>query len=191
MLASRARRSLSSAGLILAAFAFAGGLAACSSAPDADATDDLVSGDFESDFADWRIKFDECMKDEGIELPALGTTSSEGSGNGETLTLPDAGSIDMDALQEASKTCIAKVGEAPVDPSAPSAEEMNEMMLTFAKCMRDAGYDYPDPVISEGGMSAATAMPAGDSPEAEAAQQCSTTAGFGGDSSDSFSGTTD
>ena len=70
------------------------------------------------------------------------------------------GDIDMKQYEAASKVCTKKLGEMPIPPGMPSPEEMQESMLKFAKCMREAGYDYPDPEVSKGGGISIQAMPA-------------------------------
>ncbi|WP_144238004.1 hypothetical protein [Microbacterium sp. C448] len=91
---------------------------------------------FEQDLAAWTEKFDSCLRDEGIDVPKR--TS------GEMLDLDSLG-VDEATYKAASATCSKKVGPVPVDPSAPSADEDYQMQLTFAKCMRDAGYEWDDP----------------------------------------------
>lgn len=100
------------------------------------------SGDFETSIVDWRTKMDDCMKEAGFDL-------------GDPGTAVDMSQFDADALNAASASCTKKVGEPPVDPNQPTEDEMFDTQLAFAKCMREAGYDYPDPVKGSGGMSAA------------------------------------
>lgn len=116
------------------------GLTACS--PSADTAGELKTDDYETSIVDWRQKMDDCMKEAGFDL-------------GDPSTPVDTSQFDMDALNRASAACTTKVGEPPVDPNQPTEDEMFDTQLAFAKCMREAGYDYPDPVKGSGGMSAA------------------------------------
>lgn len=124
------------------------GLTACS--PGAGSGDELKSNDsFETSIVDWRQKMDDCMKEAGFDLTGGETAAGEPTGS------VDTSQFDMDALNKASVACTAKVGDAPVDPNQPTEDEMFDTQLAFAKCMRESGYDYPDPVKGSGGMSAA------------------------------------
>jgi len=117
------------------------GLTAC--APAATTGGELKKTDnYETSVVDWRQKMDDCMKAAGFDL-------------GDPSTPVDMSQFDADALNKASAACTAKVGNAPVDPKQPTEDEMFNTQLAFAKCMREAGYDYPDPVKGSGGMSAA------------------------------------
>lgn len=123
------------------------GLTACS--PSADKGQDLKTDDYETSIVDWRQQMDDCMKEAGFDL--TGGDSGEGGSTGSV----DTSQFDMDALDKASAACTGKIGEPPVDPNQPTEDEMFDTQLAFAKCMRESGYDYPDPVKGSGGMSAA------------------------------------
>lgn len=77
--------------------------------------------------ADWQTKLNDCLAAEGVDP--------------NRKRQPNGGS------QAAYTKCYAEVGPPPqVDgPPRPSREESLKMDLAFAKCMREAGYDYPDP----------------------------------------------
>ncbi|MGH3703175.1 MAG: hypothetical protein ACRDT9_00970 [Agromyces sp.] len=157
------------AAALLAAVAVTVALAGCSAAPGAAGGGagagggELKSGDAEAIYAEWNDKFQDCMKGKGFDLSDMS----------ESISTDDA-----DALNEAANACYEKVGEPPADPNLPSNEELNEQMLAFAKCMRAAGYDYPDPKIDpNGGVAMSPAMPTDwDSADID---RCSTEAGMG------------
>jgi hypothetical protein len=133
---------------------------------------ELKSGNEQTAFDDWQRDFSSCMSDQGVEMGGFASTSlSNASGGldesseteGGTLGAMGEGEIDMKAFEAASKVCTKKLGEMPVPPGMPSQEEAQASMLAFAKCMRAAGYDYPDPEVSSGGgMLSVKAMPADD-----------------------------
>lgn len=135
--ATRTLTAILGAGLLLAT-------SACSPTAE-DPT--LDTGGSELTIEDWRQGMDDCMLDAGFDLVAM---SEEGGGISPSMTAEE--SADFDASYTA---CIGEVGEAPVDESVLSEDEMFESQLIFAGCMRDAGYDYPDPVKGSGGMGAA------------------------------------
>lgn len=94
----------------------------------------------------WRtdIDIDDCMTKAGFDL---------GSGDSsEPLNLTN---VNMDAFNKAYGGCIDEIGDIPIDPNMPTEEEIFESHLKFAGCMREAGYDYPDPVKGAGGMTPA------------------------------------
>ncbi|MFC9559626.1 hypothetical protein [Agromyces sp. NPDC056965] len=152
---------------LLAAVAVTVALAGCSVAPgsggDGAGGGELESGNAEAIYAEWNDKFQDCMKDKGFDLSDMS----------ESISTDDA-----EAMTEAADACYEKVGEPPADPNVPSNEELNEQMLAFAKCMREAGYDYPDPKIDpNGGVAMGQAMPADwDSADID---NCSEEAGMG------------
>lgn len=117
-------------------------LSACS--PTADDTT-LDTGTPEITMEDWRQGVDDCMLDAGYDLVAM---SEEGGGMTPSMTSEESADFD-----KAYTGCIGEVGEAPVDESVLSEDDMFEAQLVFAGCMRDAGYDYADPVKGSGGMS--------------------------------------
>ena len=102
----------------------------------------LTTDDYETSIVDWRQKMDDCMREAGFDL-------------GDPSTPVDTSQFDMDAMAKASAACTITVGEPPVDPNQPTEDELFESQLIFATCMREAGYDYPDPVKGDGGMTPA------------------------------------
>ncbi|MFE6734724.1 hypothetical protein [Microbacterium sp. NPDC057650] len=161
------------AAALLAAVALTVALAGCSASPGSDdrgssgsstgANGDLKSGDEAAAYAEWSDKFNACMKDKGFDMSTPGESNSQ---------------ADAEAMTKAADGCYKKVGEPPADPNVPSNDELNEQMLAFAKCMRDAGYDYPDPKIDpNGGVAMGQAMPADWDPADIDA--CSKKAGMG------------
>lgn len=92
----------------------------------------------------WRIETDDCMREAGFDM-----------GSGDNSEPVDISQFDMVEFDKAYNTCVEQVGPPPIDENVPSDEEIFESQLKFAGCMRDAGYDYPDPVKGSGGMSPA------------------------------------
>ncbi|WP_223586226.1 hypothetical protein [Microbacterium sp. OVT16B] len=140
---TRSRRATTGALALATGAVLALGLSAC--APAGSADPELKSGDHEASIVDWRQSMDDCMLKAGFDLAQ---TSADGSPS-ESI---DTSQWDMAAFDKAYASCTAEVGEAPVDDSVPSEDELFESQLIFAKCMRELGYDYPDPVKGSGGM---------------------------------------
>ncbi len=97
------------------------------------------SGSSQSEREAWQLKFAQCMRDNGVDMPDPSGASMPG------ISL-DAN--NQDAVMAASATCEKKVGTPP--PFSPEeqkqmAAETQKMMLKIAKCYRDSGFDVPDP----------------------------------------------
>ncbi|GAA1914085.1 hypothetical protein GCM10009688_18720 [Arthrobacter gandavensis] len=137
MNASKHRRTLRTSVTVIAGSALLFGLGACGA--DKSGTGELKE-ESTMTVEQWRSDVDSCMLAAGFDIT--------GGENGNESV--DTSQFDMDAFDKEYTTCIKKIGDAPVDPNQLSADEMFDVQLAFAKCMRDSGYDYPDPV--EGGM---------------------------------------
>lgn len=140
---SRSRRVTTGVLALVTGTVLALGLSAC--APAGGAEPELKSDDLESSIVEWRQAMDDCMLKAGFDLAQ---TSADGSPSDSI----DTSQWDMAEFDKAYASCTAEVGEAPVDDSLPSEDELFESQLIFASCMRELGYDYPDPVKGSGGM---------------------------------------
>ncbi|MFD5828711.1 hypothetical protein [Lentzea sp. NPDC060358] len=89
------------------------------------------------------VKFAQCMRDNGIEMP-----DPQGDGGAVTLGIPgnDGDGEKMSAAHNACKQHLPNGGEF----TPPSPEEQDKMRQQ-AKCMRDRGYNWPDPKFEGGG----------------------------------------
>ncbi|WP_223693734.1 hypothetical protein [Leifsonia poae] len=92
----------------------------------------------------WQLKFNQCMRDNGVDLPDPGGANAPG------ISL-DAG--NQDAMTAALTTCEKKIGTPP--PFSPDEQkkmqaDAQKAMLKIAKCYRDSGFDVPDPRPGEG-----------------------------------------
>lgn len=135
---TRTRSRLSAAALGFAALlalttACAGQDAGQESLP-AESSSASSSGDPEKEFLDWQLKFAECMRGEGIDMP---DPSNDGS---VSLSAPD----DQAAFDAAMKLCQDELGTPPSSDQRSDQEILDEQLET-AKCLRDAGYDVEDP----------------------------------------------
>lgn len=117
------------------------GLTACT--PNSDAGDDLSTDSWETSIIDWRQKMDDCMLEAGFDL-------RQGGDGSESTDAIDTSQFDMAEFDKSYASCTDTVGEVPVDPSAPTEDEVFESQLVFAQCMREAGYEFPDPVKGSG-----------------------------------------
>ena len=121
--------------------------------------------------------FTTCMKEHGVDVQvatAIGGTGTSGGqvgGPGVTVTGPNtgtdpqaaAGAPDPKAMEAADKACRALLPSGTLgDPSATMDPAIADQLLAFAKCMRDHGVDFPDPVFSGNGVSVQVGGPAGN-----------------------------
>lgn len=177
--ARNALAALAAAGIIAV-------LAACGGAPASNDSAELKTGNEQAAFDDWQRDYNKCLSDEGIDMGSFEATAVDGgtaSDDGSSQPMESAqsiteGDIDIEAFEKASKTCTDKLGEMPTPPGMPSPEEMQKNMLAFAKCMREAGYDYPDPEVSKDGSISMQAM-AMDDFDPAVMEQCGEEAGMG------------
>ncbi|MEV2278755.1 hypothetical protein AB0I72_24525 [Nocardiopsis sp. NPDC049922] len=135
------------AGLLLTGCGVLGG----EGADGADGTREPTMEEAMADFA-------ACMRENGYDMP-----DPEGEG---MVALP-AADPDDEELMAALEACEDII---PVDENAPSEEEMFEQSLLVAECMREEGYDMPDPEPGQG-----LAIPLGPDDDAgmEALTRCS------------------
>jgi hypothetical protein len=90
------------------------------------------------------LKFAECMREQGIDMPDPQVAGPGGGGPvvaGGRIGGPGQSTEEIQAALEACRQYAAIVdGGAPLDPAA------QEQLLRFAQCMRDHGVEsFPDP----------------------------------------------
>ena len=89
-----------------------------------------------------RVRLQECLQDQGIDVPDGGPGQGGGGGGGQ----PD---IDRDKLQEAMEACDEFRDEAFGDITEEDRQEFQDAFAKFSQCMGDEGIDIPD--IGAGG----------------------------------------
>ena len=100
-------------------------------------------------------KFTQCMRDHGVEMqdPEIGDDGSFTiSAQADTESGTGPADPDFQAANEACQKYLDGVINGG-DRQAPSAEEIEKIQrqaLKFARCMRDAGFDFPDPQFQSG-----------------------------------------
>jgi hypothetical protein len=107
-------------------------------------------GDSEGDSAtseEEALEWARCMRDEGVDVPDP-EVDEDGNVRMGRLQVGGGGGIDIDAFQAATEVC----GEPPGrEMSREDESEMQDAMLEMVQCLRDKGYDMPDPQFEEGG----------------------------------------
>ncbi|GAA1364757.1 hypothetical protein GCM10009637_13540 [Brevibacterium luteolum] len=143
-------------------------LSACGGASQEMDEDTGGGADSASTVEQWQHDFTGCMSDEGIEL-------AEGGGIPVNADGSFGGSEDSGDFDRALQACEEKLGPPPQDAEAISDDELEAQLLRFAKCMREAGYDAPDPDFGSGDGPVISGVPDADPEDVE---QCSAEAGL-------------
>ncbi|MET9634551.1 hypothetical protein ABZX92_44580 [Lentzea sp. NPDC006480] len=103
------------------------------------------------------IKFAQCMRENGVNVPDPkegegGSMVFEATPGEENGGLPDENK--MNAAHEACKKYLKNGGA--YEPPSP---EQQDKMRQQAKCMRDKGYNWPDPKFDGGGAAETLELP--------------------------------
>ena len=110
---------------------------ASSAAPSAGETDEA-----DLDPEDAMLKFAQCMREHGVDMP----DPSPGGGvrmNGEGMS--------QDQMEAAQAACQKWMDMAePEDGGHELTEEEKQQFLDMASCMRERGYNFPDPTFDGG-----------------------------------------
>lgn len=97
------------------------------------------------------LAYTECMREEGIDLPDPDFSGELGEGGGSGFlggSDIDPNDPDFRAAQEKCQSNLEGI-QGQFDPEDQQA--LQDAALEFAQCMRDHGFDVPDPDFSEGG----------------------------------------
>lgn len=115
----------------------------------------------------WQHDFQRCMGEHGIELGEGGAipVNADGSFGGS------ADGADFDAAMQA---CEERLGPPPADAGTQLDEDTKAQILRFTKCMREAGYDMPDPDFESGEV----VVSGGADADPQDVERCSTEAGL-------------
>lgn len=140
--------------LTLAALPFA--LAACGGSSNASSTTSSANA---ADTA--RIKFTQCMRSNGVDIPDPGQAGA-GGGGGFRQALRN---IDRTKLQAAQKACAKFRTQAFGNITPAQRQAFQDAFTKFAACMRAHGVDLPDPGTGGPGGGGA-GSPAGGAPPA-------------------------
>jgi len=100
------------------------------------------------EFQDAALEYAQCMRDHGIDMP-----DPEFSGEGGVqMSMPEG--ADHDEVEAADEECHPIMEEAVPEGEAMDPEqqaEMQDQLLEVAQCMREQGYDMPDPEVDDSG----------------------------------------
>lgn len=123
--------------LAVSLLTFATGCAApapSSSPASSSASNSSSAEELDKEYQEWQLKYAECMRGQGQEIS---DPEPDGSFKMEMTE-------DDSAYKAADETCTKEVGDPPGQTGG--SEMINdEYMLDLARCLREAGYDVPDP----------------------------------------------
>jgi hypothetical protein len=115
-------------------------LAACGGGDDSSGG----SADDRAQFREAALEYAECMRRNGVDMP------DPAPGEGLRFTAPPGGPTPT--FERAERECRKHLEEArPPELSEEEEREFRERALEHARCMREHGFDMPDPTFGEGG----------------------------------------
>jgi len=120
------------AALLTCAACAAGLMTGCSSSD----TDTAAASASATSADDYLLEMAQCMRDKGIDV-------SDPDANGN-IQFPET-----DAAYAAAEECQQIVGPAPGTEDLSNPETQQDLVQA-AQCLRDAGYDVPDPEADKG-----------------------------------------
>jgi hypothetical protein len=100
------------------------------------------------------LAFTACMREEGIDLP---DPELDATGNLKLVSfMADAGAAaaaagGTEALRDAATACRGHLAGVALRFASIDRTEMQDRLLAYAGCMREHGYDLPDPDFSGAG----------------------------------------
>lgn len=107
----------------------------------------------QSEFQDAMLEFAECMREHGIDMPDPEFDEGGGGvqigGPGE----PDGGGPSQEEFEAADEACSPIMEDVRPDIQLTPEEqaELQDEMVAVAQCMRDKGWNMPDPEVGEDG----------------------------------------
>ncbi|MFI5478206.1 hypothetical protein ACIBAB_03710 [Streptomyces rubiginosohelvolus] len=164
--AARSRgRSLAAACALAAALA----LTATACSGDGGGTKDGGSAsDSKKTKEDQALEHRKCLREQGLDIP-----EPKPGENGMGVTI-DGGSMGKEKMEKAFKACEDKaVGGGPKELTQAEKDKM----VAYARCMRQNGFDMPDPKFDGGAMQAAPALKSKDMKKFEKANKACESAG--------------
>ena len=102
------------------------------------------SADDRAQFREAALKYAECMRRNGVDMP------DPAPGEGLRFTAPPGGPTAT--FERAERECRKHLEDVrPPELSEEEEREFRERALEHARCMREHGFDMPDPTFGEGG----------------------------------------
>jgi len=119
-----------------------------------ESTTTVVAARIDVDLEEALLAFTACMREEGIDLP---DPELDASGNLKLVSfMADAGAAaaaagGTEALRDAATACRGHLAGVALRFASIDRTEMQDRLLAYAGCMREHGYEMPDPDFSGAG----------------------------------------
>lgn len=113
-----------------------------------ESTTTVAAGAADVDLEEALLAFTACMREEGIDLP---DPELDAAGNLKLVSfMADAGMAaaaagGTEALRDAATTCRSHLAGVALRFASVDRTEMQDRLLAYAGCMREHGFDMPDP----------------------------------------------
>ena len=108
-----------------------------------------TAGDSRDELREAALKYAQCMRKHGVDMP-----DPQFNGRGMSMQIggPGTARIPKATMDEAQKAC-RKIMESVKPPSMSKEDQAKarESALKMARCMRERGFDFPDPQFSSDG----------------------------------------
>jgi hypothetical protein len=114
-----------------------------------DDADDGGAAKSEEDLEEQALAFSQCMRENGV--PDFPDPQIEDGGIRMQIGGENDQPMDRAAMDKAMKACEDLAPRGGGNISEEDQQEMQDAFLAYAQCMRDNGYDMPDPDFSDGG----------------------------------------
>ena len=108
-----------------------------------------TAGDTREDLREAALEYAQCMRKHGVDMP---DPQFKGGGMAMQIGGPNSKRIPkatMDAAQQACQKIMEKVKPPTMSPEQQA--KARKRALAMAQCMREQGFDFPDPQFGSGG----------------------------------------
>jgi len=114
-----------------------------------DSGDDDAAGS-EEDLEEQALAYSQCMRENGV--PDFPDPVVEDGRLQMRVGGPDQPRLDPEAMDRAQEACKDLAPKGGGNVPDERRQEMQDAALEYAQCMRENGYDMPDPEVGDGGM---------------------------------------
>jgi hypothetical protein len=94
---------------------------------------------------DAALNFAKCMREHGVDVPD--PKPGGGNGGGFSLQFRSGNPQDNQDFQDAQEACGHFLRDAVPEGDRPDPAEMRDRLHKMTECLRDKGYDVPEPQI--------------------------------------------
>ena len=106
------------------------------------------------------LAFTECVRDQGVDIPDP-TVDADGNVRLARAMSETSSESERQAFQEAMQACEVYLEGVTMGFEQRDTTEFQDQLFQYAQCMRDNGYDMPDPDFSATQVPGSGGGPAG------------------------------